>query len=153
MKKKIIIVGVILILCGIYVWYNGLPLKLLFGTITREIKEIEHIHFEVCVDNQRDIKEIELDTQDVIKIQELLKDVPVIPDEGLVFAEGRVRIRLKGGNDIVYLYPYVEDISTFRVGHDGDSYIWLDAEKEEKINEILENYIDFYTYEGIYEWK
>ena len=153
MKKKVIIAVSILALCGIYVWFNGLPLKLLFGTVTREIKDIERICIEACVNDQGEIKEIEVDEQDVAQIGKLLKDVPVIPDEGFVFAEGRVRIRMEGTADIVYLYPYSEDVSILRVGHDGDSYIWLDSEGEENLEIILEKYIDFDAHEGIWEWN
>ena len=116
-----------------------------------QVEGIENIFLEVGSGNE--IKEIVLDELDETEIKELLCEAAIVPDEDFVFAEGKVRIRVEGGTGATYLYPYIEDVSMFRVGHEGDLYIWLDEDMEDRMEEVLEKYVDFDMYEGIFDWK
>lgn len=58
---------------------------------------------------------------------------------------------MEGEEETVILYPYCGNLSKFRVGDDGHSFIDLDSEDEEKLREILSQYADIQG--GIWDWS
>lgn len=114
-------------------------------------EQVETLHIELISSDGKSVEKTIVDKRDSSKIEDIILGEEIIPDDGFVFAPGGYRIVINTGKEVVYYYPYCDDVSTIRVGDEGYDFIWLDDEDAEKLEEILDKYNE--GREGIWDWS
>lgn len=133
---------------------HGLCAMLLCSCTSRvefDTEGIKAMSVDVLSADENTIISIEFSEEDVTLIREMLSEQKQENDSGFVFAEGMYRINVQYDNNEVNLYPYCGNASTIRIGDRGATYIELDEEEQENLENILEKYIDITG--GIWDWE
>lgn len=121
-----------------------------YGLNGMNIEDIKEIQVEFL--EQNSVMQLKLEQKDTYYVANMLLKKQQMSDRGFVFAEGGYRVVLRTEFGHLNLYPYGGDCSIIRVGDKGTSYLWLDDDTKQKLEEILSAYMNIGEYSGLWEW-
>lgn len=144
-KKGICVVLTVLIIGG--------SIGLYFHSMRRvDLKNMQGISLECLDDDGQRLRSVRLEDHDAEIFAKIISEEEVYSDTGFIFASGGFRIKIKTKGKDIYLYPYCGDVSYMRVGHEGYRQINFEDKNAEKIERIIDKYIDTDQYGGDWNW-